>query len=69
LVVTNSFISARLSRSKFFRRIVIHPQHPTFSFQARPALEPTLPFRLIPYWTILPVDNSFPDLVHYMQSR
>jgi hypothetical protein len=25
LVVTNSFISARLSRSKFFRRIVIHP--------------------------------------------
>lgn len=57
----------RLTRSKFFMRIVIHPKHPTSSlqahlaleshrpFQARLALERNPSFRLIPHWTVLAV--------------
>jgi hypothetical protein len=30
-------------------RIVIHPQHPTFRFQAHPALESKSDFRLAPH--------------------
>src|SRR5260221_10034233 len=54
LLATHSSISSSVSPSKLFMRIVIHPQHaPDFRrsvFQAHPALESKLHFRLTPYW-------------------
>jgi hypothetical protein len=40
-------------------RIVIHPQHPTFSFQAHLALESNSHFRLTPHWNRTPRSGSF----------
>src|SRR5947207_8171118 len=40
-------------------RIVIHPQHPTFSFQAHLALESNSHFRLTPHWNRTPPSGSF----------
>src|ERR1019366_7765901 len=45
--IQTSFVSASLSPSKFFMRIAIHPQYPTLCFQAHPAFESTIRFRLL----------------------
>src|ERR1022692_474745 len=58
---TNSCISAKLSRSKFFMLIVIHQQDALFRLahvQAHLALETISHFRLIPHWKRPPCPGS-----------
>src|ERR1019366_3908552 len=58
---TNSCISAKLSRSKFFMVIVIHQQDALFRLahvQAHLALETISHFRLIPHWKRPPCPGS-----------